>query len=367
MDGLSPTVIVGVGGFIIGIVFGATALLTNFCTMGGISDRVLMGDGRRLRAWVLATAVAIIGAQFLDWRGLVDLNQSVYLTTSLGWLGAIAGGLVFGFGMVLTGGCPSRTLVRLGAGNLKSLVVVLVLGVVAYMTMRGLIAPARIALEDAFNLDLAARGLASQNVGEIAAASLGGGQDWARVGAAVIVAAALLVFCFRDASFRQSPRNLIAGVVIGLTAVAGWVVTGILAHDEFEPTPLASVTLTGPTGDALIYLMTFTGATISFGVAVVGGIIVGSFAAAVASRGFRVESFADRDDLVRHIVGAGMMGVGGVFALGCTVGQGITGMSTLALGSIIAWLSIMGGGYVGVKYLEEGSFGGVIRASLARS
>jgi uncharacterized membrane protein YedE/YeeE len=367
MDELSPTMIVGAGGFIIGIVFGVTALLTNFCTMGGISDQVLMGDGRRLRSWVLATAVALIGSQFLDWRGLVDLNQSVYLTTSLGWAGAIGGGLVFGFGMVLTGGCPSRTLVRLGAGNLKALVVVVVLGVVAYMTMRGLIAPIRIAIEDALNLDLAARGLQSQNVGEVAAAALGGGREWARVGAAILAAAVLLLFCFKDASFRQSPRNLIAGVVIGLTAVAGWVVTGILAHDEFEPVPLASVTLTGPTGDTLIYLMTFTGATISFGVAVVGGIVVGSFVAAVGSGGFRVESFVDRSDLVRHLTGACMMGVGGVFALGCTVGQGITGMSTLALGSIIAWLSIMGGGYLGVKYLEEGSFGGALRASFARS
>ena len=131
-----------------------------------------MGDGRRLRAWVLAIAVAMIGSQILAYQGTVDLNESVYLTTSLGWLGAILGGLVFGFGMVLTGGCPSRTLVRLGAGNLKSVVVVLVLGVVAFMTMRGLIAPARIAFEDAFNLDLAARGLKSQNVGEMAAAAL---------------------------------------------------------------------------------------------------------------------------------------------------------------------------------------------------
>lgn len=364
MSGLATATIVGIGGVAIGLVFGATAQRTSFCTMGGISDRVLMGDGGRLRAWVLATAVAMIGTQALSFSGRIDLNHSIYLTTNLGWLGAIVGGLVFGFGMTLTGGCPSRTLVRLGAGNLKSLVVVLVVGMVAYMTLRGLIAPARIAFEGATNVDLSARGFHSQSIGELAAATLGIGEDTARVGAAVAVAAALLFFCFKDASFRRSPANLTAGVVIGLTVLAGWVVTGIIAFDEFEPVPLASVTLVAPVADALQYLMTYTGATINFGIAVVGGIIAGSFLMAVATGAFRVESFADREDLVRHLVGAALMGVGGVFALGCTIGQGVTGVSTLALGSIIAWLSIIGGGYAGVKYLEGGSFGGAIRAIL---
>jgi len=364
MSGLATATIVGVGGFAVGLVFGATAQRTNFCTMGGIADRVLMGDGRRLRAWVLATAVATIGAQLLSFSGRIDLHHAIYLTSNLGWCGALIGGLVFGFGMTLTGGCPSRTLVRLGAGNLKSLVVVLVLGIVAYMTLRGLIAPARISFEGAANVDLATHGFRSQSIGELAAAMLGIGEDTARVGAVIVVAAALLLFCFKDASFRRSPANLSAGVVIGLTVIAGWVVTGIIAFDEFEPVPLASVTLVAPVADALQYLMTYTGATINFGVAVVGGIIVGSFLMAVATDAFRVESFADRDDLVRHLVGAALMGIGGVFALGCTIGQGVTGMSTLALGSIIAWLSIIGGGYVGVKYLEGGSFAGALRATL---
>jgi len=367
MNELATTTIVGVGGFIIGLVFGATAQRTNFCTMGGISDQVVMGDGRRLRAWVLATAVAIIGTQILAFSGSIDLNQSIYLTTNLGWLGAIVGGLVFGFGMTLTGGCPSRTLVRLGAGNLKSLVVTLVLAIVAYMTLRGLIAPARVSFESAANLDLAARGLESQNIGELVAAISGVREDAARTGSVIVVAAALLVFCFKDASFRKSPANLIAGIVIGLTVIAGWYVTGVLAFDDFEPTPLASVTLVSPVANALQYLMTYTGATISFGIAVVGGIIFGSFAMALVTGEFRLESFADRDDLLRHLAGAAMMGVGGVLALGCTIGQGVTGMSTLALGSILAWLSIIGGGYVGIKYLEEGSLGGAIRATFARS
>lgn len=363
---LAAATIAAIGGLIIGLVFGATAQRTNFCAMGGITDRVLMGDGRRLRAWVLATAVALIGSQFLAFGGYVDLGQSIYLTTNFGWLGAILGGLVFGFGMVFTGGCPSRTLVRLGGGNLKSLVVTLVLAVVAYMTLRGLFAPMRISFEQATNVDLTQYGLASQHMGEIAAGTLGVGEGVARVVTAIIVALVLLWFCFKDGAFRTSPRDMVSGVVVGLTAVAGWVVTGIIAFDDFEPVPLASVTLVAPVADALQFLMTYTGATINFGIAVVGGIIAGSFVAAAISREFRVEGFTDRDDFARHIVGAAFMGVGGVFALGCTIGQGVTGMSTLAFGSLVAWLSIMAGGYLGVKYLEEGSFGGVIRAAFAR-
>jgi uncharacterized membrane protein YedE/YeeE len=358
--------IVAIGGVLIGLVFGATAQRTNFCTMGGISDRVVMGDGRRLRAWVLAAAVAVIGTQVLSFGGLIDLNQSIYLSANLGWLGAIVGGLVFGFGMTLTGGCPSRTLVRLGAGNLKSLVVVLVLAIVAYMTLRGLIAPARMAFEGATSVDLSQRGFVSQHVGELAAGMVGADEDAFRAIAAAVAAAALLGYCLKDASFRRSTSDLVAGVVIGLCVVAGWVVTGIVGFDEFEPAPLASVTLVAPVADALQFLMTYTGATINFGIAVVGGIIAGSFLMAIATGAFRLESFSDRDDLVRHLAGGALMGAGGVLALGCTIGQGVTGMSTLSLGSLIAWLAIIAGGYLGVKFLEEGSFRGAIRATLVR-
>ncbi len=366
MGELAATTIVGIGGFTIGLVFGAVAQRTNFCTMGGLSDLVLMGDGRRLRAWVLATAVAIIGTHALHFSGAIDVNKAIYLSTNLGWLGAIIGGAMFGFGMTLTGGCGSKTLVRLGAGNLKSLIVVLVLGSVAYMTLRGLFALVRVQLESATNIDLKTHGLRNQNIGEMAATVIGLPAGAARAAAAVAVAAAFLIFCFKDAAFRRSPANIAAGLVIGLTVIAGWVLTGIIAADEFNPVPLASVTFVAPVGESLQYLMTFTGATVNFGIATVGGVIVGSFVMAVATGTFQIESFADRSDLVRHLGGGALMGAGGVMALGCTIGQGVTGMSTLSLGSVIAWLSILGGGYFGMKYLEEGSLGGAIRAVFAR-
>ena len=365
MDGLSVTTIVGLGGFAVGLVFGAAVQRTNFCTMGGISDLVLMGDGRRFRAWLLAIAVAIIGTQALHFGGVIDVNKSIYLTPNLGWLGAIIGGLMFGFGMTQTGGCASKTLVRLGSGNLKSLIVMLVLGIFAYMTLRGLLALPRLQIETT-NIDLTTRGLHDQNLGEMAGAAIGVPAAYARAGVAAVVALLFLVICFKDAAFRRSPANIVGGLVVGLCAVAGWVVTGILANDEFNPVQLASITFVAPAGDSLQYLMTFTGSTINFGIAVIGGVIVGSFLMAMATGSFTLESFVDRNDLMRHLGGAMLMGAGGVLALGCTIGQGITGMSTLALGSLLAWLSILGGGYLGIRYLEEGSFGGALRAVFAR-
>ena len=182
----------------------------------------------------------------------------------------------------------------------------------------------------------------------------------------MIIVLGLLLFCFKDSDFRSSPANITAGLIIGLLVSAGWYLTGVIGQDNFEPTPLASFTFIAPTGDSIQYLMTFTGATINFGIAVVGGVIAGSFIMSRVRGEFRIESFTTADDFVRHIVGATMMGVGGVLSLGCTIGQGITGMSTLALGSLIALLAIIFGGVWGLKYLEEGSVGGALKEIFSR-
>jgi uncharacterized protein len=363
---LPATTIAGIGGFAIGLIFGATAQRTNFCTMGAISDLVLMGDARRFRSWLLAIAVAMLGSQALHMAGAIDLNKSIYLTSNFGWLGAIIGGLMFGYGMTRTGGCGSRTLVRLGAGNLKSVIVFIVVGLFAYMTMRGIIAVARLQLDAIGTVDLAARRLPRQGLPDMIAALIGAPAAAARHGVVVAVAAAILAYCFADPEFRRSARDVVAGLVIGATVALGWYVTGVIAFDEFQPLPLVSLTFIAPVGDSLQYLMTFTGATIGFGVATVGGVVAGSFLMAQATGTFRAESFVDRDDLLSHMGGAALMGVGGVTALGCTIGQGITGLSTLSLGSVLAWLSILAGGVVGMKALEQGSFVGGLRATLAR-
>ncbi len=366
MEEMPVTTIVGAWGFAAGLVFGVTAQRTNFCTMGAISDVVFMGSYNRMRAWVLAIAVAILGSQALHMVGIIDLSGAIYLTPNFGWAGAILGGLLFGFGMTQAGGCGNKTLVRLGAGNLKSLVVAMVIGVTAYMTLRGLIGLVRVEFEGLTMVDLTAFGLESQGaVGLISAAS---GLETAqlRPWIALAVAGALLVWSFKDAGFRRSNRDIAAGVIIGLLIPCGWYITGVIGNDDFDPVPLFSFTFVSPTADSVQYLMTFTGSTINFGIATVGGVIVGSFLAAKLSGEFQIESFTDAADMKRHLVGATMMGIGGIIALGCTIGQAVTGMSTLAVGSFIAWMSLLAGGYLGMKYLEEGSLGGAVKAALSR-
>ncbi len=358
--------VVAAAAFAAGMAFGATAQRTGFCTMGAISDLVLMGRANRFRAWVLAIAVAVLGSQALHLLGVVDLGKSIYLTPSLGWLGAVVGGLLFGVGMTLAGGCGNKTLVRLGGGSLKALVVFLCLGLAAYATLRGLLAMPRQALEAATNLDLARLGVARQGLVELLAGATGLGNAPVRGVLALAVAGGLLWYCLRDAGFRASPRDIAAGLVVGALVPAGWLITGVLGFDDFEPTQLASFTFVAPIGDTLQYLMTFTGARINFGIAAVLGVVAGAFLASVATGTFHLEGFADTADTLRHVLGGVMMGVGGVLALGCTIGQGITGMSTLALGSVIAWLAIVAGGWIGIKYLEEGSLGAALRAVFAR-
>lgn len=366
MEGMPTSTVMGIAGFVIGFLFGGIALRTNFCTMGAISDMVLMGDLNRFRAWLLAIAVAILGSQGLHQAGLVDLNKSIYLALNVGWAGAVIGGFLFGFGMTLAGGCGNKTLVRIGAGNLKSLIVAIVLGVFAYMTLRGLTGLARVELEALTNLDLTNSGLAAQGIPDLLAKAAGLPVAAARWIATLAFAVAILAFCFKSAAFRRSPVNIAAGLLLGLLVPAGWYATGVIGFDEFEPTPLASLTFVNPVGNSLQYLMTFTGSTINFGIATVGGVIAGSFVTALATGEFRVEAFTGADDMIRHMVGGALMGIGGIVAMGCTIGQGLTGMSTLAVASLIAFLSIVAGGVYGIKYLEEGSLGGAIGALFSR-
>jgi uncharacterized protein len=347
---MSSTLVLVLSGLVIGALFGAVVQRTNFCAMGAISDAVALGDKKRLRAWMLAVAVAIVGTNALLLSGLVAVDKSFYLAPRIAWIAMGLGGLLFGFGMVLAGGCASRTVVRVGAGSLKSFIVFIVMGLVGYMTARGLLYYVRTSVEVA-GTDLSKLGFSTQGLPSLAAGFFGLDAGTAIGAVAGVIAAAILVWCARDRAFRGSARDIAAGLALGALVVAGWAATGWLAADEFEPVPPVSLTLVGPAGDTLQYLMTFTGAKISFGVAVVFGILAGSFAAAVASGTFRVEMFADRADMLRHMGGGALMGFGGVMAAGCTVGQGLTGVATLGIGSLIAFGGIVAGAIIAVKLL----------------
>ena len=342
MDELSNIHLVAGLGFALAFVFGAVANKTNFCTLGAISDWVNMGLKGRFGAWILAMGIAIAGAQFLELSGQLDLTESIYRTTNFGLLGFIVGGLMFGVGMTLGGGCGQRTLVRVGSGNLKSLVVFLVLGLSAYMTLRGIIGVARVELIEPFAIDLAEKGIEEQGLATMLASlfsfEVSNGVRWL---IAIVASLALIGAALRIDDLRTNFDNLLSGIVVGLAIVGAWIITGIVGYDDFDPVPMEGMSFVAPIGNSISYLMTYTGATISFAVAVVFGVILGSFAYAIISRTFRIETFSQKGDMINHLVGGALMGVGGVLSLGCTVGQGVTGLSTLALGSVIATLSIM--------------------------
>jgi len=350
----SPALYVGFGGLIIGVVFGYIVFKTNFCTMGSISDIMNFGDYRRFRSWLLATATAVIGAAVLEVAGIVDLSGSLYLTPSLNWLGNIVGGLLFGFGMVFAGGCTSRNLVRAGGGDLRSLVVLIVVGIFGYMTIGGLLGPLRVAIFSPVTVNLADYGLDSQRSGDILAVLTGLDVSMARNIVLVAVLAAFLGYIFKDKGFRTSPVHIIAGVGIGLCVTAAWLLTG-LAQDDFADVPvaLASLTYVRPSGDTLDYLMRFTAyATPSFAVVTTLGALLGGFIGAVVHGKFAIATFADAKDTTRNLFGAALMGIGGVVALGCTVGQAVSGASTMALGSYITFAFIVVGGIAGMKFFE---------------
>lgn len=336
------------GGLVIGLLFGAVAQATAFCSSGAVLDVVRSGDANRLRAWCLAPAVAIPSGQVLLGFEIVDLRKSVYLAAPLNLAAPVVGGLVFGIGMMRAQGCAARNLVRLGAGNLRALVVLLVFSVAAYATMRGIFGPGRLVLERMSAVDPGATGV-PELLASVTRMAPGPARWMVALGAAGVLAS----ICFAGADFRSSARNIVAGVSIGLLVSAGWYLTGALAQDEFNPTPPASLTFVAPMGDSLQYLMIFTGMRANFGIALVGGVVLGAFIAAVARGRFALEGFADDRDFLRQLAGAALMGAGGVLAMGCTVGQGLTGLSTLSLGSLLAVASIVAGGFLGARVIAR--------------
>ena len=337
-------------GFVLAAIFGFVANKTNFCTMGAVSDMLHMGSRGRLGAWLFAMGLAILGTQGLQAAGLVDIAGAMYLTPNFGWLGYIVGGIAFGVGMTFASGCGQRNLVRFGGGSLKALVVLLVLGITAYTTVRGLLGLARIAVFEAPNVDLEMHGLADQGLATLIAPVLGMEDAGSvRIVLAVLVGGGLVAFALAQSTFRRSFDNLLAGVVIGAIITGGWFVTGYIGNDDFEPVPVESMTFVAPTGNVINYLMTFTGSTINFGIAAVLGMIAGSFVYAVSSGSFRIETFSTRSEMVNYLAGGLLMGFGGVLALGCTIGQGVTGVSTLAAGSLIAVAGIIFGSALTMK------------------
>lgn len=331
----------------------------HFCTMGAISDWVLMREANRLRQWALAMAVAMFGFGLMAWAGWIDPLQTIYASSSVSWLSAVLGGALFGVGMVLASGCSSKSLVRLGAGNLKSLVVLLAMAVTALATMRGLTAVWRVHYLDPVSFELVHGPFVGQWTAALWDLTLAQGMGIS----AVLVSSALLAWVLKERSF-QTPSNWLTGAGLGLLVVALWWVSGVLGYVPEHPETLAPAFLT--THSARMEAMSFTAPVaywldafmyysdgskrLTLGMVTVAGVLTGAFLSAQTQGSFRWEGFSHRSDLVLHTVGGGLMGIGGVLAMGCTFGQGLSGMSTLSLGSMLAVLGLFAGTYAALQW-----------------
>src|SRR6218665_1462461 len=346
--------------FGLAVLFGAIAQRTHFCTMGAVADIVNMGDWARMRMWVLAMGVAMLGFNVMVGLGWLDAGKSLYAAPRLLWLSAIVGGLMFGFGMVLASGCGSKTLVRIGAGNLKSLVVFIVMGVAAFATLKGITAVLRVATVDAVAVNLST----GQDLPSLLAPVLGVAKQDLALWIGGVLGLSMVGWALMRAEGR-SADVLLGGLGSGAVIAGIWWVTGRLGYVAEDPNTLQeafvgatsaqrmeALSFVAPVAYTLDWLMFFSDKSkvLTIGIVSTVGVAVGSCLYALASKSFRWEAFRGVEDLGNHLVGALLMGVGGVVALGCTIGQGLSGVSTLSLGRFIALAPIVAGAVPALRY-----------------
>lgn len=345
--------------FALSALFGAIAQRTHFCTMGAVSDIVNMGDWTRMRMWVMAMGVAMIGFNLMVAAGWIEASKSLYGGPRFMWLSALVGGGLFGFGMVLASGCGSKTLVRVGGGNLKSLIVFVVLGVSAFATLKGITAVVRVATVDAVAITFAT----GQDLPSLLAAAVGVSKTTLAAVLGVAIGGGLIGWSVARAEGR-TPDSLLAGFGVGAIIAGVWFVSGRLGHVIEDPNTLQeaflvtnsgrmeSLSFVAPVAYTIDWLMFFSDKSklLTIGIVSVVGVVAGSGVYSVVSGSFRWEGFRDAGDTANHLVGATLMGVGGVTALGCTVGQGLSGVSTLSLTSFVAVGAIMAGAVGALRY-----------------
>ena len=359
LNSISNTVIWAT--FFVTVLLGIVLQKTRFCTMGAITDIAIMGEWTRMRQWMLAIGVAVMGVGLMTFLGIIDTSKSIYTGNRLTWLSTIVGSLMFGFGMVLASGCGSKTLVRIGSGNLKSLVVFLTLALSSYMTLKGIFGVARVNSVDMVAVTLSS----TQDLPSILSQSLGLSKNTLQITLALIIGGALAIVALAKKEF-WNVNNLLAGFGVGGAILIIWWISGVLGYVAEDPNTLEEVFVATNSGrmESLTYVapyayviewLTFfsdTSKKVTLGIASVFGLVIGSAIYSVATKTFHWESFRNAEDTGNHLVGGVLMGIGGVTAFGCTIGQGLTGISTLALNSFIAIAGYIVGALLAMKYLN---------------
>jgi uncharacterized membrane protein YedE/YeeE len=359
---LNPSIIAFACGLAAGAVLGVAGRAGRFCTLAMLEDVFFGADFRRLKSFALAAAVAVLATQALAGLGVVDLSRSIYLTPSIGLGGSIIGGLMFGVGMALVGTCGFGTLVRIGGGDLRAIVVFLVLGVSALAAMRGLTGALRLFLIEPLSLRLPEG--ADQTLISLLGPGLGAAARPILVGT---IATVLGVWALADGKLIRSPRLFASGLAVGAAVAFGWFATGWLADDPFDPVRVGSLTFVAPLGDSILYVATFSGARVNFGIGSVTGVVAGALAAALLARGFRWEACDDARELKRHMIGALLMGTGGIMSMGCTIGQGLSAFSTLAVSAPLTMAAIACGARLGLEFTMTGEWLPAVRRMFGAS
>lgn len=332
-------------GLIGGIVLGLAARLGRFCTLGAIEDLLYASDDRRMRMWGIAIASAIIATHLAMLAGAMDPGATAYLDTVWNPLATVIGGLMFGYGMALSGNCGYGMLARLGGGDLRAFVMVVVLGLSAYLVMSGPLAHLRVWL---FPVKVGAED--PQGFGQLIQSTLGIPVAVTGVG----IGLGLLAVALASATLRRSPAMIVWAVLVGLAIASGWMATYWIANTGFGAEPVETHTFAAPIGDTIYYAMTASGNTLSFAVGSVCGVVLGAVAGSLAKGHFRWEACEDPRELRRQILGAAIMGVGAILAMGCSVGQGLSAFSVLAFSAPVAFLSIFAGAAIGLRQLILG-------------
>ena len=345
IDMFSEASLVALVGLIGGVVLGLAARIGRFCTLGAIEDLFYGGTSLRLRMWGVAIGVAVIGTYALDAAGLFAIEQSLYAQRVWNPSASIIGGLLFGYGMALAGNCGYGALARIGGGDLRALLIVLIMGISAYVTLGGPLSSLRIW----------AFGGTEQSTGSTTFAQLASGGTGLSVNACgILIGALILGVTVLNQDMRRAPARILWGALVGLAIVSGWAGTYWIASSGFDATPIVSHTFSAPIGETVLYLMTSSGNTISFGTGSVAGVMLGAFIGSALKRQFRWEACDDPRELKRQLLGGALMGIGAVIAVGCSVGQGLSAFSTLAYGAPLTMICIIIGAAIGLRQLIFG-------------
>lgn len=325
---------------------GLAARIGRFCTLGAIEDILYQGSDQRMRMWLIAIGVAVIGTHLLMGAGLIPPEDTAYLRRSWAPHASILGGVVFGYGMALAGNCPYGALARLGGGDMRAFVIVVVVGLSSYFALSGPVARLRLWAFPQTPAEGGAMPGLSLRLGEAL------GISPALVGC---VAGVALLFGALGLLGRVEKRSTVFwGALVGLAVVSGWASTAWLAEATFRAVPVISHTFAEPVGEAMLWLMTASGSSLSFGVGSVAGVLAGAFLGSLLKGHFRWEACEDPRELKRQILGAALMGIGAAVAMGCTIGQGVSAFSLLYYGAPVTFLSIIAGAALGLRQLIEG-------------